>query len=328
MKILVAGGAGYIGSHTVRALVKAGHTPVVLDNLSHGHRGAVPEGVLFKQANIEDSDVSAWMRQEGIEGMMHFAASIEVGESMKNPALYYKNNVVGSYHLIEAARQAGVKYVVFSSTAAVYGEPDQVPIDEDAKQVPTNVYGRTKLMIETMLKDYSDIYGMKYIALRYFNASGADASGEIGEDHHPETHLIPLVLQAAAGKRKSITIFGTDYPTPDGTCVRDYIHVTDLADAHVLAMNYLANGGQSQYFNLGSGKGFSVKEIVEAAKKVTGIDFSVEYGTRRAGDPGTLVASSDKIKRILGWNPTQSTVEQVIGDAWKWHQTHPQGYND
>ena len=245
---------------------------------------------------------------------------------MQNPAIYYENNVVGSYHLIESARQAGVNHFVFSSTAAVYGEPEVVPIREDAQLHPTNVYGRTKLMIEDMLSDYSTIYGSTYVALRYFNAAGADPSGTIGEDHHPETHLIPLVLDAARGKREYITVFGTDYDTPDGTCVRDYIHVNDLASAHVLAMDYLRNGGQSQVFNLGSGNGFSVKEIIETAKAVTGIDIPIQYGDRRAGDPGTLIASSEKIKDLLGWNPQFSNVSDVIKDAWKWHTSHPEGF--
>ena len=328
MKILVTGGAGYIGSHTVRALIKAGHTPVIVDNFSRGHRDAVPAGVTCLEMDIADPKMSQVMKEHGIEGVMHFAAHSQVGESMVNPAIYYENNVVGSWKLIESARQAGVKHFVFSSTAAVYGEPEVVPIKEDAMLNPTNVYGRTKLMIEQTLKDYSDIYGMTYVALRYFTAAGADPSGEIGEDHTPETHLIPLVLSAALGTRDNITVFGTDYDTADGTCVRDYIHVNDLADAHVLAMNYLAEGKPSTVFNLGSGNGFSVKEIIDTAKEVTGVDFAVAYGERRAGDPSTLIASSQKIKDTLGWNPQFSNVKNVIADAWKWHQGHPAGYDD
>ncbi|MCF0156727.1 MAG: UDP-glucose 4-epimerase GalE [Veillonella sp.] len=328
MKILVTGGAGYIGSHTVRALIKAGHTPVIVDNFSRGHRDAVPAGVTCLEMDIADPNMAQVMKEHGIEGVMHFAAHSQVGESMVNPAIYYENNVVGSWKLIESARQAGVKHFVFSSTAAVYGEPEVVPIKEDATLNPTNVYGRTKLMIEQTLKDYSDIYGMTYVALRYFNAAGADPSGEIGEDHTPETHLIPLVLSAALGTRDNITVFGTDYDTADGTCVRDYIHVNDLADAHVLAMNYLAEGKPSTVFNLGSGNGFSVKEIIDTAKEVTGVDFAVAYGERRAGDPSTLIASSQKIKDTLGWNPQFSNVKNVIADAWKWHQGHPAGYDD
>ena len=328
MKLLVTGGAGYIGSHTVRALQKAGHTPIIVDNFSRGHRDSVPTDVLCIEMDIADSTLVEVMKEHEIEGVMHFAAHSQVGESMVNPSIYYDNNVVGSYRLIESARQAGVKHFVFSSTAAVYGEPEIVPIKEDAKLEPTNVYGRTKLMIEQMLSDYSKIYGMTYVALRYFNAAGADPSGEIGEDHTPETHLIPLVLDAALGKRPHITVFGTDYPTEDGTCVRDYIHVNDLSSAHVLAMNYLHDGGESTVFNLGSGNGFSVKAIIETAKEVTGIDILVEYGDRRAGDPGTLIASSDKIKSVLGWNPVFSNVKDVLKDAWGWHQSHPNGYDD
>lgn len=328
MKLLVTGGAGYIGSHTVRALQKEGHTPIIVDNFSRGHRDSVPTDELCIEMDIADSTLVEVMKEHEIEGVMHFAAHSQVGESMVNPSIYYDNNVVGSYRLIESARQAGVKHFVFSSTAAVYGEPEIVPIKEDAKLEPTNVYGRTKLMIEQMLSDYSKIYGMTYVALRYFNAAGADPSGEIGEDHTPETHLIPLVLDAALGKRPHITVFGTDYPTEDGTCVRDYIHVNDLASAHVLAMNYLHDGGESTVFNLGSGNGFSVKAIIETAKEVTGIDIPVEYGDRRAGDPGTLIASSDKIKSVLGWNPVFSNVKDVLKDAWGWHQSHPNGYDD
>lgn len=328
MKILVTGGAGYIGSHTVKALQKAGHSPIVLDNLDRGHRQAVPEDIPFFQKNIMDEDMASFMKEQGIEGIMHFAAHSQVGESMEKPNIYYENNVVGSFKLIEAARLAGVKNFVFSSTAATYGEPERVPITEDAPLHPTNVYGRTKLMIEQTLRDYCMVYDMNYVALRYFNAAGADPEGLIGEDHHPETHLIPIILQAAQGKRESISIFGTDYPTPDGTCIRDYIHVNDLASAHILAMEYLAKGGQSKAFNLGTGNGFSVKEIVDAAKKVTGVDFKVVIGPRRVGDPGRLVASSDLIKKTLGWEPIYSDVENIIKDAWNWHVNHPNGYGD
>lgn len=328
MRILVTGGAGYIGSHTVRALLQAGHTPIVLDNFSRGHKGAIPSDVKCIEMDIADPQVVQVLQDNQIDGIMHFAAHSQVGESMVNPAIYYENNVVGSYHLIESARKAGIRYFVFSSTAAVYGEPEVVPIVETAPLHPTNVYGRTKLMIENMLRDYSSVYDMNYVALRYFNAAGADVSGEIGEDHTPETHLIPLVLQAAQGVRSSITVFGTDYPTEDGTCIRDYIHVTDLASAHVLAMDYLANGGASTVFNLGSGNGFSVNSIIDAAKAVTNIDIPVKYGNRRAGDPAVLIASSQKIKDVLHWNPQHSEVNQVLRDAWRWHEQHPHGYDD
>lgn len=328
MNILVTGGAGYIGSHTVRALLQAGFTPIILDNFSRGHHGSIPEGVKTIEMDIADPQVVNVLKDNDIKGIMHFAAHSQVGESMQNPAIYYENNVVGSYHLIESARKAGVNHFVFSSTAAVYGEPKVIPIQENAELSPTNVYGRTKLMIEDMLKDYSSIYGSTYVALRYFNAAGADASGTIGEDHSPETHLIPLVLDAALGKRPHITVFGTDYDTPDGTCIRDYIHVSDLATAHVLAMRYLLDGGASRSFNLGSGNGFSVKAIIETAREVTGVDIPVVYGERRAGDPSTLIASSEAIKSILGWNSEHSELHQIIGDAWHWHQQHPNGFDD
>jgi UDP-glucose 4-epimerase len=328
MNILVTGGAGYIGSHTVRALIHAGFTPIVVDNFSRGHCNAIPSDVKVIELDIANPKIINVLRDNNIKGIMHFAAHSQVGESMINPSIYYENNVVGSYRLIELARQAGVQYFVFSSTAAVYGEPEVVPIVETSKLQPTNVYGRTKLMIEDMLHDYSSIYGSTYVALRYFNAAGADESGEIGEDHSPETHLIPLVLETALGKRPHITVFGTDYDTIDGTCIRDYIHVTDLASAHVLAMNYLVGGGESRVFNLGSGNGFSVKDIIDTAKNVTGINIPVEYGERRKGDPSTLIASSDCIKDILGWNPKHSELSQIISDAWRWHRLHPSGYDD
>lgn len=329
MNVLVTGGAGYIGSHTVKALLQEGHKVVVIDNLSRGHRAAVPEEVPFYVVDIHDIDgVRRILEDMNIDAVMHFAAHSQVGESMENPTIYYDNNVVGSYSLLEAVRQAKVKYFVFSSTAAVYGEPEQTPITEDMPYQPTNVYGQTKLMIEMMLAQFSRAYGLHYVALRYFNAAGADGSGAIGEDHTPETHLIPLILQTALGQRDSIKIFGTDYPTADGTCIRDYIHVTDLADAHVRVLRYLSEGGESQYFNLGSQNGFSVREMIEAAKKVTGRDFKVEEAPRRAGDPAVLIAGSEKIRRLTGWQPTHSKVEQIIADAWHWHQHHPQGYGD
>lgn len=329
MKILVTGGAGYIGSHTVKELRRQGHDVIVLDNLSRGHQGAVPQDVHLIIEDIHHIDaVRTILENEHIEGVLHFAAHSQVGESMENPAMYYDNNVVGSYSLMEAVRQAGVKYMVFSSTAAVYGEPKQTPITEDMPYCPTNVYGQTKLMIEDMLAQFSRAYGLRYVALRYFNAAGAAHDGTIGEDHTPETHLIPLIIQAALGQRKSIKIFGTDYPTADGTCIRDYVHVTDLADAHCRALQYLVDGGSSQYFNLGSQHGFSVREMIETAKRVTGRDFPVEQAPRRAGDPAVLIADSHKMKEITGWNPQHSSVENIIADAWNWHSHHPNGYDD
>jgi len=298
MNVLVTGGAGYIGSHVVEQLVKAGHKPVVYDNLLKGHIDAVSEDVQFVEGDIHDfSFLKHIMGEYEIDGVMHFAASSLVGESMTDPGKYYYNNVAGTMGILDAMREVGVDYLVFSSTAAVYGEPKTVPITEDAPHVPTNVYGKTKLIIEGMLADYAKAYDLRYVSLRYFNAAGAAPLGNIGEDHNPETHLIPLVLKAALGKQDHVAIFGTDYPTKDGTCIRDYIHVCDLATAHVLALDYLIKGGTSNVYNLGSQNGYSVREIIEAAKKVTGKDFSVVEKSRRAGDPAVLIASSEKIKR-------------------------------
>ena len=319
MNILVTGGAGYIGSHTVRALIQAGFTPIVVDNFSRGHRSSIPKGVKVIELDIADSKLVNVMKDNNIKGIMHFAAHSQVGESMINPSIYYENNVVGSYRLIESARQASVQHFVFSSTAAVYGEPEVVPIVETAKLQPTNVYGRTKLMIEEMLHDYSSIYGSTYVALRYFNAAGADESGDIGEDHSPETHLIPLVLEAALKKRPHITVFGTDYDTADGTCIRDYIHVMDLADAHIKALNYLKAGNPSNIFNLGNGEGYSVLEIINAAKKVTNLPIAVTKAARRAGDPAKLVANNTKAKEILGWEPKYTDIEKIISTAWNFY---------
>lgn len=327
MNILVTGGAGYIGSHVVEELQKSGFTPIVYDNLSTGHAAAVPEDVQLVEGDIHDVPFARHiMEQFKIDAVIHFAANSLVGESMENPAKYYFNNVEGSLHLLEAMRGAGVDKIVFSSTAAVYGEPESVPIREDSNLHPTNVYGRTKLVIEGMLADYDMAYDMRYAALRYFNAAGASPSRDIGEDHSPESHLIPLVLKTAQGVRKQVAIFGTDYPTEDGTCVRDYVHVCDLATAHVLALKHLLNGGASRVYNLGSENGFSVRQIIDSAKAVTGIDFTVVEEARRAGDPAVLIASSEKIRSELGWVPAHSTVEEVISTAWKWHKNHLHGY--
>ncbi len=329
MNILVTGGAGYIGSHTVLALAAAGFTPVVFDNLSTGHEQAVPKGVTLVRGDIHDIDfVAETLRRCDIAGVIHFAASSLVGESMENPAKYYENNVEGTLHLLLGLQKAGVSKIVFSSTAAVYGEPEKTPIEEDFPHNPTNVYGRTKLVIEHMLSDFSAAYGLRYVALRYFNAAGAAEGGAIGEDHNPETHLIPLILKAAQGVRDHVAVYGTDYPTKDGTCIRDYIHVTDLAAAHVLAMRYLLDGGESDVFNLGSENGFSVREMIETAKAVTGVDFKVTEEARRAGDPAVLIASSTKCKKILGWHPTHSSTKEIFASAWAWHKQHPHGYDD
>lgn len=329
MNILVTGGAGYIGSHVLGKLKEHGFTPIVYDNLSTVHEQAVPEDIQLIEGDIHDVRfLKHVMGQFEIDGVIHFAASSLVGESMTDPSKYYFNNVEGSLHLLEAMKGAGVDHIVFSSTAAVYGEPELVPIREDSKLAPTNVYGRTKLMIEQMLADYDQAYEMSYVALRYFNAAGASRQIDIGEDHLPESHLIPLVLKTAQGVRQEVAIYGNDYPTNDGSCIRDYIHVDDLALAHVLALKHLLAGGTSRTYNLGSEKGFSVREIINTAKKITGIDFTVVEQERRAGDPAVLIASSEKIRAELGWQPESSNINDIIASAWKWHQGHPYGYED
>ncbi|SFT85914.1 UDP-glucose 4-epimerase [Selenomonas sp. GACV-9] len=327
MSILVCGGAGYIGSHAVHQLVGKGEEVVIVDNLQSGHRDALNPKAKFYEGDIRDASVLDKIFTENkIEAVIHFAANSLVGESMEKPLKYFNNNVYGMQVLLEAMVRHGVDKIVFSSTAAVYGEPKRVPIMEDDETNPTNTYGETKRTMEKMMKWVSRADGIRYVSLRYFNAAGALDDGSIGEDHHPETHLIPLILQVPLGKRDHITVFGDDYATPDGTCLRDYIHVIDLADAHVLALEYLRKGGESNIFNLGNGKGFSVKEMIEAAKKATGKEIKVEMGKRRAGDPAQLIASSEKARKVLGWNPRYTDVEQVIGTAWNWHQKHPDGY--
>lgn len=317
--ILVIGGAGYIGSHMVRMLAKQGYNPVVFDNLSKGHREAVAN-YPFELGDLGDkARLTEVFKKYGIEAVMHFAAFAEVGESVKEPSKYYHNNVAKVLDLLDALVENDIKYFVFSSTAATFGEPIRPKIGESHPQNPINPYGNTKLMVEKILADFDTAYGLKATALRYFNASGADDSGEIGESHNPETHLIPIVLQAAAGKRASIKMFGTDYPTPDGTCVRDYVHVNDLARAHILALEKMFKDNVSERFNLGSGNGFSVAEIVKEAKRITGIDFTVEKAPRRDGDPAVLVADSAKAERILGWKP-QYNLTRIIETAWNWEQ--------
>lgn len=329
MNVLVTGGAGYIGSHAVRELLAAGHGAVVYDSLVKGHRGAVPDGVPFVQGDIRDAALlSETFGRYAVDAVMHFAAFSEVGESMTDPAKYYRNNVAATLSLLESLQAAGVRKIVFSSTAAVYGEPDSCPIREDAALSPTNVYGRTKLIIEGMLADFEAAYGFSSVVLRYFNAAGALPAGGVGEDHAPESHLIPLILKTALGQRASIAVYGTDYPTPDGTCVRDYIHVTDLATAHVLAVEHLAAGGQSRTYNLGSQKGFSVREVIRQAKKITGIDFPVTESTRRAGDPAVLVASSGKFQADFGWKMRCSDLDTILQTAWDWHRSRPDGYGE
>lgn len=321
--ILVTGGAGYIGSHAVLTLKQAGYDVVILDNLVYGHRDLV-ESVL--QVELIEGDMNdralldRLFASHPIAGVMHFAAYAYVGESVSDPAKYYRNNVIGTVTLLEAMLAANVKQLVFSSTCATYGVPKSVPIPEDHPQSPINPYGATKLMVERILADFDTAYGLKSVCFRYFNAAGADPAGQLGEDHQPETHLIPLVLQTALGLRESVAVFGTDYPTPDGTCIRDYIHVTDLATAHVLGLEYLLQGGSSEKFNLGNGSGFSVKEVIETARRVTGRDIPAVERDRRPGDPPALIGSSEKARSILGWQPQYSDLEQIITHAWNWHQ--------
>lgn len=327
MAILVLGGAGYIGSHTVWELCEAGRDVVVADNLQTGFRAAVHPRARFYKLDIRDGKaLDVLFQAEKIDGVIHFAACSQVGESMRDPLKYYDNNLHGTMVLLSAMLRHGVDRIVFSSTAATYGEPERVPILETDRTCPTNTYGETKLSMEKMMGWCAKAHGLKYVALRYFNACGAHPSGVIGEAHDPETHLIPLILQVPAGRRQALTIFGDDYPTPDGTCVRDYIHVTDLAQAHILALDYLAGGGESSVFNLGNGVGFSNREVVEVARKVTGHPIPVEIGPRRAGDPARLVASSQKARTVLGWDPRYADLETIISTAWEWHRTHPNGY--
>jgi UDP-glucose 4-epimerase len=327
MSILVLGGAGYVGSHAVYQLIDQGFSVVVIDNLQTGHEEAVHPKANFYKGDIRSREfMRSVFEKENIEAILHFAANSLVGESMVEPLKYFDNNVYGTQITLEMMKEFSVKHIVFSSTAAVYGEQKVVPITEDAATIPTNTYGETKLAMEKMMAWCEKAFDLHYVSLRYFNVASARSDGQIGEDHNPETHLIPVVLEAALGKRPAVTIFGEDYDTADGTCVRDYIHVEDLIDAHILALRYLQNGGESNHFNLGSSQGFSVKEIVETAKEVTGIDIPVKIGERRAGDPSTLIASLEKAKKILGWNPTRTSIHQMISNAWNWHQHHPNGY--
>ncbi len=327
MTILVTGGAGYIGSHSVLTLQNAGYEVIVLDNLVYGHQDLV-EKVLQAKLIVGDTCDRALLQQVfsqyKIDAVMHFAAYAYVGESVTKPAKYYQNNVVGTLTLLEAMLEAGVNNFVFSSTCATYGVPDSVPIKEEQPQNPINPYGATKLMVERMLQDFARAYDFRSVCLRYFNAAGADPEARLGEDHNPETHLIPLVLQTALGHRESISIFGTDYDTPDGSCVRDYIHILDIAQAHILALEYLLQDGKTDVFNLGNGNGFSVKEVIETARKVTGKEIKVQMSDRRPGDPPILVGSGAKARNILGWQPQYSNLEDIIAHAWQWHQKRHQ----
>ena len=329
MSILVLGGAGYIGSHTVDQLINQGFDVAVVDSLITGHRAAVNTQARFYEGDIRDKDfMRTVFDQEDVEGVIHFAAFSIVPESMKSPLKYFDNNTYGMTALLEVMTEFDVKKIVFSSTAATYGEPKTIPIKETDPQIPTNPYGESKLMMETMMRWADKAYGIKFVALRYFNVAGAKADGSIGEDHHPETHLLPIVLQVAAGDRDELSIFGDDYDTPDGTNVRDYVHVLDLADAHILAFKYLAAGNGSNAFNLGSSTGFSNMEIVKAARKVTGKAIPTQIAPRRAGDPSTLIAASDKARGTLGWQPKYDNIEAIIETAWNWHLSHPAGYAD
>ena len=318
--VLVTGGAGYIGSHACKALAQADCRPIAYDNLVYGHPQAVRWGP-FEQGDIADRErLDAVINHYRPDALMHFAAYAYVGESVQDPGKYYRNNVAGTLSLLEAARDHGIGYFIFSSTCATYGIPQRVPIDEDHPQAPINPYGASKLMIETMLRDFQAAHDLKYVALRYFNAAGADPDGEIGEEHDPETHLIPLVMQAAQGKRAHVDIYGTDYPTPDGTAIRDYIHVTDLAEAHVLALNYLQQNGDSIALNLGTGRGYSVREVINTVKSVCNTAVPARETARRAGDPPVLVADAHRGMECLGWRPTHSQLTDIITDAWRWHQ--------
>lgn len=328
MAILVTGGAGYIGSHCVAALIERGEEVVTVDNLQQGHPEAVLGGKLIACDIRDEAAMSRVFAEHDIEAVIHFAAHSLVGVSMKEPYAYYHNNVYGTLRLLEQMNRHGVNKIVFSSTAAVYGEPERVPIRETDKTEPTNTYGETKLAMEKMMRWFDEAHGIKYVALRYFNAAGAHASGRIGEDHRPETHLIPLILQVPLGQREYIAVFGDDYDTPDGTCIRDYLHVEDLAAAHLLALDKLRRGGESATYNLGSGTGFSVKEMIDVARRITGHPIPARIAPRRAGDPARLIASSDNIRRELGWVPKKDNIERIVADAWNWHNHHPNGYGD
>ncbi|MEO3705203.1 UDP-glucose 4-epimerase GalE [Trichormus azollae] len=321
--ILVTGGAGYIGSHTVLALVQGGYQVIILDNLVYGHRDLVEQILQVKliEGDIEDrSLLDNIFQTHYIEAVMHFSAYTYVGESVTDPDKYYRNNVLGTLTLLEAMLAASIKKLVFSSTCATYGVPQFIPLTEDHPQNPINPYGMTKLMVEQILSDFDVAYRFKSVRFRYFNAAGADPRGLLGEDHNPESHLIPLVLMTALGKRESISIFGTDYPTPDGTCIRDYIHISDLADAHILGLEYLLKDGESAVFNLGNGNAFSVREVIAAAEEVTGITIPVQECDRRPGDSPVLIGTSEKAKKLLGWKPCYPDIKDIVAHAWQWHQ--------
>ncbi|HEY5524398.1 MAG TPA: UDP-glucose 4-epimerase GalE [Clostridium sp.] len=326
MAILVCGGAGYIGSHMVAHLLENNEDVIILDNLQKGHEDSLLGGKLYIGDLRDTSFLEKVFSENTIEAVIDFAADSLVGESVENPLKYFDNNIGSTIKLLEAMKNHNVKHIVFSSTAATYGEPENIPIQEEDKTCPTNPYGESKLAVEKILKWCDNAYGITYTCLRYFNAAGAHINGQIGEDHRPESHLIPLILQVALGQREKIMLFGDDYTTPDGTCVRDYIHISDLAEAHLLALKRLQAGGDSKIYNLGNGKGFSVKEVIEATRKVTGMEIKAEIAPRRAGDPAILIASSEKAIKELGWEPKYNSLETIIETAWNWHKNHPKGY--
>ncbi|MYL32143.1 UDP-glucose 4-epimerase GalE [Pontibacillus yanchengensis] len=328
MTVLVCGGAGYIGSHAVASLLNQGEEVVVIDNIQTGHRSAVLEQATFYDGDMRDEQfLDNVFQYNKIDSVIHFAANSLVGESVEKPLEYYDNNVGGAITLLKTMAKNDVKHIVFSSTAATYGEPDQIPILESDPTIPTNPYGETKLAIEKMLKWAEQAHGIRSIVFRYFNVAGADPNGRLGEDHRPETHLIPIILQVALGKREKIMVFGDDYDTPDGTCIRDYVHVNDLVDVHLLAVRALQKGAESDIYNLGNGHGFSVKEVIETVRQVTGHPIPAEVAPRRPGDPAKLVASSEKAKNKLGWKPNYSDLETMIETAWNWCRKHPDGYS-
>lgn len=327
MKVLVTGGAGFIGSVTTLELINQGYEVVVLDNLSNGHKNAVPDRAKFIKADLLDIDkLNNILRKEKVEAVIHFAGFIAVGESVKEPLKYTKNNIISGHNLLESMRLNKIKKIIFSSSAAVYGDPERIPIQENDRLSPTSPYGETKLIFEKFLGWCDTAYGIRSVCLRYFNAAGADIENDLGEDHDPETHLIPLVIKTALGQRKSIEIFGTDYNTPDGTCIRDYIHVKDLAAAHVLALKYLEKGGTSNFYNLGSSKGYSVREVIDICKEITKKTINAVDVSRRPGDPPQLVASNDKIRKELGFSFKHSDLRTIVESAWAWHKKHPEGY--
>jgi len=326
MKILVTGGAGYIGSHTVVELLKQGHEITVFDNLVCGHKEPVICPLIIGDL-LDKNQINAVFEKDSFDGVIHFAAYALAGESMNEPRKYFENNILGGLNLLEAMKKHGVDKIIFSSSCSQYGFPEKLPVTEEESKKPASVYGESKLMFETILQWYDSLFGIKNVCLRYFNAGGASLDGSMGEDHDPETHIIPIAIQTALGQREKFVMFGMDYKTPDGTNIRDYVHVLDLADAHIRALEYLVRENESNYFNVGTGKGYSNKEIVEMVKKISGINFMVEFGPRRLGDPDAVYADNTKIKKALSWEPRYSDLETIIKTAWNWHKTHPNGYN-